>query len=378
MSTPNSLAPTFIFPSHPPVPDSRQQDIGDNDLAQDPKGWTYEAIEESSTDASDVLKPLFPHLGLWQCMAEIQGEGAPSVKETALFLTATSTSTEVDVGHSVFRANDPFHVSTSSNLPLLITHSTSSRVAQHKPHTAPPLLAPSLTAVPPPLPTIAHTHDNLGVDSKSLVSSRVYTSKPSQFQVPQATSAIAHQSTEISDTGATLPPHFTVGTQIISANQQGQFLVAGQTLHPGSILTVSGIPVSLAPNSAYAVVGTATETLVTSQSPPALSAPTPPPALTIGTQVVNPDSHSRYRIDGQTLVPGHAITVSGTMITLAPSETELIVGTSTQALGGIIIGGLGKNGSSVVPYTGTAGSRNGWLWMQGFMVGLAVALVIEL
>ena len=51
----------------------------------------------------------------------------------------------------------------------------------------------------------------------------------------------------------------------------------------------------------------------------------------------------------QTLVPGGpAVTFSGTRISLAPSASDIIIGSNTQALGPIIIGGFGpsKTGTS--------------------------------
>lgn len=139
---------------------------------------------------------------------------------------------------------------------------------------------------------------------------------------------------------------------------------------------MSGTRLSLASNGAYAVVGTSTEAL----------AVTSPPALTIGSQTITANSLSQYIIGAQTLTPGGVITVSGTRIFLAQGGTDVVVGTSTEALGGsvVVVGGGGNgngNGTSAggEAFTGGAGDsrrRGRGLWMKGALLAMGVLVVV--
>ena len=128
---------------------------------------------------------------------------------------------------------------------------------------------------------------------------------------------------------STAPPPITIGTQVVTPNSQSQYIIGSQTLTPGGVITVSGTPVSLAPSATALVIGTSTQQLVPGA--------TTLPSLTIGTLTVAPNSLSQYIISSQTLTPGGLITLSGTPISLAPSATALMIGSSTIPLGSSII-----------------------------------------
>ena len=184
--------------------------------------------------------------------------------------------------------------------------------------------------------------------------------------------AVVGSSTKI--LALTTPPPLTLGSQAITANSQGQYVIDGQTLSPGSAITISGTPISLAANDAYAVIGTSTELLA--------GTITSPPTLTIGAQTVTANAQGQYIIDGQTLTPGGVVTVSGTRISLGADETDVVIGTSTEGLGGYIIGGFGgsggNNSTGVLGFTGGAekvrGSR--MLWMEGALMAIAIMVVM--
>ena len=119
------------------------------------------------------------------------------------------------------------------------------------------------------------------------------------------------------------PPPLTFGSQTFTADSASNYIVNGQTLVPGApAITVSGTPISLAPGATQAIVG--------GSSTIKLAPGTTPLPLTIGTRVYTADSMSEYIIAGQTLIPGGpAITVSGTPISLGPSATQAVIGSST-------------------------------------------------
>ena len=148
----------------------------------------------------------------------------------------------------------------------------------------------------------------------------------------------------------------------------------------------TGTPISLASASALVIDGV-TEII----SSPSVTAA---PVLTINNQPVRPNSASEYIIEGQTLIPGGpAITVSGTPISLAPSASNVVVGSSTEALGPIIMGGFGPSATagsigsgsanstatSSEAFTGGAGlarKTDGWTVVAvGLGMGMVMALV---
>jgi len=117
---------------------------------------------------------------------------------------------------------------------------------------------------------------------------------------------------------------------------------------------------------------------------------TSPPPLTIGAQIVTANSLNQYIVGGQTLTPGGVITVSGTRVSLSADETAVVVGSSTEGLGGYIIGGFGGSGgngsNSGGNGTGTQGFKGGAiksgqklsLWTEGTLMGIGIAVVVFL
>lgn len=83
---------------------------------------------------------------------------------------------------------------------------------------------------------------------------------------------------------------------------------------------------------------------------------------------------------GGTTAPGGTVAVGGTTVSLAPSGTQAVVGTSTEGLAPYIVGGLGTgpNGTGgVVGFLGGAEGRKGRVrgvgWTAaGMMVGVVM------
>ena len=87
-----------------------------------------------------------------------------------------------------------------------------------------------------------------------------------------------------------------------------------------------------------------------------------PPPLTISGHTVTADSLGQYVINNQTLTRGGVVTVSGTKISLAANASDVIVGTSTEALGPSVTAELasGPNGTEIQKFSGNAlGARDG-------------------
>jgi hypothetical protein len=123
----------------------------------------------------------------------------------------------------------------------------------------------------------------------------------------------------------------TIGTQPVVIGPSSVVAVGSQTLQPGGpAIVVGGVtPVSLVPSATAIVVG-GTRTV---QLPQVSQEPIPPPILTIGTSTLTPNAATQFFIaPGQTLTPGGTATIDGTLISLAPSASFLVVGGSTQLL----------------------------------------------
>ena len=138
------------------------------------------------------------------------------------------------------------------------------------------------------------------------------------------------------------PKILTFAGQTYTADSNdGAFTIAGQTITPGGAITVSGTRISLSPSTtadAYAVIGSSTIPLEPATAGLDL--------LTFGGKVYTANSFTDFVIGGQTLTPGGIITVDGTPISLAPTATDAVVGTSTVGIGGYIMNGFNGAGSS--------------------------------
>lgn len=194
--------------------------------------------------------------------------------------------------------------------------------------------APMITS--PPTLTIAGevytaTSGSFVIDGQTLTPGGVLTVDGTVVSLgPSATIAVINGITST----LAYPPTITSPPTLTIAGQvytatSGTFVIGTQTLTPGAILTISGTTVSLGPSASFAIVNGVISTLV---SPPTITAP---PFLTIGntvyTATVN-GAGTTYVIAGQTLTPGGAITVDGTRISLAASATALVVNGRTTSL----------------------------------------------
>ncbi|KAJ4373027.1 hypothetical protein N0V83_003318 [Neocucurbitaria cava] len=160
----------------------------------------------------------------------------------------------------------------------------------------------------------------------------------------------------------------TIGTAPVVVGPSSEVVVGSQTLRPGGpAITIGGITtVSLAPSATAIVVGGTTSQLPQVFVPPAQSAARPPPVLTIGSSTLTPNAATQFFVaPGQTLTPGGVATVDGTVVSLAPSASFVVIGGSTQLLPTaapvatsppeIVVGGttitaqptLGRSGNSI-------------------------------
>ena len=170
------------------------------------------------------------------------------------------------------------------------------------------------------------------------------------------------------------PQVITIGDQTITASGS-EIAIGSQTLLPGSsAITIDGTPILLAPAQ-----GT-TSPVVVIGDPQSIaygpSATAGPQVLTLGGSTYTMDASSFFVIGTQTLTPGApAITISGTPVSLAATPTDIVIGTSTEALGSIIMGGFGTPGATQRPsatiavFQGAAVRlKAGYRWLAGLVV----------
>jgi len=129
------------------------------------------------------------------------------------------------------------------------------------------------------------------------------------------------------------PALLTFNGQTYTANSASDFVIAGQTLTPGGQITVSGTPISEAA-SGSGLVAFGSSTQVLGHAPPGV---TNAAVMNFNGQIFTANAASDFVIDGHTLTPGGMITVSGTPISEAPGATNVVIGTSTEALSTVAV-----------------------------------------
>ena len=124
----------------------------------------------------------------------------------------------------------------------------------------------------------------------------------------------------------------SVGSSIISADLDGNFVIADQTLVPGgSPVTALGKSIYLQPSNAAVVVDGSTISL--QQALPQPSYPRPPMILPIGSNRIAADTEGNFVIGSQTLVPGGSpVTALGKSIYLQPSNAAAVIDGNTVTL----------------------------------------------
>lgn len=132
---------------------------------------------------------------------------------------------------------------------------------------------------------------------------------------------------------ASIPAVLTFAGSTYTANSASQFIIAGQTLTPGGIITASGTPISMPQGTNIAVVGTSTQTLAIAPTVPTAEAP----VITFEGSTYTADASSDFVIASQTLTPGGIITVHGTPIRLVNGAADAVIGSSTQTLASAVI-----------------------------------------
>ena len=116
----------------------------------------------------------------------------------------------------------------------------------------------------------------------------------------------------------------TFDGSIFTANAHGDFLIDGQTLKPGGVITADGTAISYAADRPEIVVGSETQYLATGAGQGG--------TMTLGDSLYTANAVGDFVISDQVLKPGSAITVDGTTISYAADRAGVVVGSKTQYL----------------------------------------------
>ena len=275
----------------------------------------------------DEIQPLFPSLGFWKCDRAGIFNAPDTMKSAALYVTATSTSTESDKGpptsmttlHEAATTLPESGLSSSSN-GLLLAPAATSQVAPAGVQTAAsaggregksssetdPLSAATTSSNSQDFPAIEHSSPTKAVIT---VPSPVTTLTAN----PQDSQGLVEPSVEGSSAASKTGISVVLPAVVVQSTDAGGSHAA-TTLSEGRIK---------APSS--------TTVLIDQPS-------TAPPPIAIVAQTVTASSQNYYVIGDQTLTPGQPMTLgsdaAATRILLqtSSSKTVLVVGSSTSTL----------------------------------------------
>jgi hypothetical protein len=199
-----------------------------------------------------------------------------------------------------------------------------------------PALAPSQQASTPglqseealPASASAVLLSNLESPVQSSNGKPVASPPAGQASSPAASELLSNGYSTVAEMSQIPPPVIPLPATTLTANSASQYVAGTQTLIPGgSAISISGTAISLAPSGTVVVVGGSSTMKIV---PTAAYYATGPPAITLAGTTLTANSASQYVVDTQTMIQGGpAITVSGTVMALAPSGTAIILGGSS-------------------------------------------------
>lgn len=138
------------------------------------------------------------------------------------------------------------------------------------------------------------------------------------------------------------PPVIVAGTQTATMDSSSGFIIGGLSLSPGGpAITVDGTVLSLSPSATAVVINGQTSPLSGSQSnggqqgAPELGKP---PIITVGSAAYTANAATQYYLaPDQTLTAGGVATVGGTVVSLGPSASYVVINGATQTFPSALI-----------------------------------------
>ncbi|KAL8792157.1 MAG: hypothetical protein Q9195_005253 [Heterodermia aff. obscurata] len=288
------------------------------DLSGQPWSSTVVEIDTASFSSWVMSNETFvkQYPGLSHCTFIPPAFGPPGVKIPVSALTGTITTT---VQGSMY---------SSPQLPQPASTLVSTTAQQ----TTGPL--PSYSSEM--LPSIQYQSSAASSESENPESSAQISQNSPQSTLSVATSIDYTQSTSETPTSVILSSY--VQTQVTSSSSESSTLqpddtsaivVAGQTLSQQVSAIIEGsTPISLAGGGGATILGSSAIGQAEQSSVTMLQVP----VLTYGGSPKTADASSRFILSDQTLVPGSAITISGTLVSLAAGASSVVVGGNVEQL----------------------------------------------
>ena len=152
-------------------------------------------------------------------------------------------------------------------------------------------------------------------------------------------------------------PVLTIGSSTLTGNAATQFFIGpGQTLTAGGTATVGDVVVSLDSSASFIVIGSSTQML----PGPAIPTVTTPPKIVIGGSTITADAGTAptFTISGQKLAPGQVRTIGGTVISLAPSASFIVINGATTFFGNVAPAATAQPVITIGDSTFTANARD--------------------
>ena len=261
-------------------------------------------------------------------------EVSTQISSTATMMPAIVIGTSTAVfGQSLFVGSIPIIVATAGGQTEIVVNGRTTTLVN-------PTIAATPTSASPSLPIItSHTITQDGqsqdvIGSQTLAPGGAITegSKPSTTVIAPQTSNSqvqlgAGSSTFIVLDTSSSPSVLTFGGQPFTVDSSSNLVFGTQTLIPGGFINVSNTPISLAFSGGVVIVGSSTQTLGARPTTEVAR-----PLLTLGGSTYTANSASAFVIGTESLLPGGAITILGTPISLPATASYVVQGTSTIPL----------------------------------------------
>ena len=254
--------------------------------------------------------------GLSQCTFIQTAFGPPGVKIPVSALTGTITTTVQGSLYSSSQRPQPAStlVSTTAQPTTSPKSPSSSDILYSILSQSPSALPDSRNSEP-----IAQTPQNSATSISSVAT--VIEDVP---KTPETSTSVLQPSnvqTQVAHSGSE--------SSTLTSDATSAIVVAGQTLSQKVPALIEGsTPISLAAAGGKTIIGSNAQGQADQSSATKLRVP----VLTYGGSPVTADVSSHFVLSDQTLVPGSAITISGTVVSLAPDASNAVVGGSYEQL----------------------------------------------
>ena len=328
----------------------------------DPTATTMPASPSFYTSIPMETNPMTPVTASWPVQTAsypLDDPHSSSIYLSTIRSSSNSPVSQYTINQSTDSVPAPVTISEGVEGPSSINGNTRVPLASSKPFSQPPTLISQtittqsatvrLIGSQPPFPESIDSIDSVALPlavSASYVLTIITTVPIEGPMAPSDSAAIVFEG------------------HTYTANSLSAFVVNSQTLTHGGMISIGSIVLSLPISASFVVEGTLGTSIPSGN----------PEVFTFAGQPYTANSASDFTVDGKTLAPGSVITISGTPIALAATPTNVVIGTSTQGLGALIVQGIGgASQSTPTIFVGRASSiKPGMRWVLVFSIALGL------